>query len=91
MLRISHRRVDTADLDAVRAAVGPKTRLVWLESPTNPRQLISDIRVLQYSCLLLNLSSLLASSRGEVDEKLQKLRARTGYVKLGWSYVRRIV
>jgi cystathionine beta-lyase len=38
------KRVDTADLDAVRAAVGPKTRLVWLESPTNPRQLISDIR-----------------------------------------------
>ncbi|KAG0617501.1 hypothetical protein M758_5G193900 [Ceratodon purpureus] len=38
------KRIDTGDLDAVRAAVGPKTRIVWLESPTNPRQMISDIR-----------------------------------------------
>jgi len=38
------KRIDTADLDAVRAAVGPKTKFVWIESPTNPRQQISDIR-----------------------------------------------
>ncbi|KAG0559162.1 hypothetical protein M758_10G082000 [Ceratodon purpureus] len=38
------RRIDTGDLDAVRKAIGPKTKIVWLESPTNPRQLISDIR-----------------------------------------------
>ncbi|HYB95042.1 MAG TPA: aminotransferase class I/II-fold pyridoxal phosphate-dependent enzyme [Vicinamibacterales bacterium] len=35
--------VDTTDLDAVRAAVGARTRLVWLESPTNPRLIVSDI------------------------------------------------
>jgi cystathionine beta-lyase/cystathionine gamma-synthase len=37
------RQLDTCDLAAVKAAINPKTRLVWLESPTNPRLLISDI------------------------------------------------
>ncbi|MEW5981654.1 MAG: aminotransferase class I/II-fold pyridoxal phosphate-dependent enzyme [Acidobacteriota bacterium] len=36
-------QVDTHDLDAVSAALTPKTALVWLESPTNPRLLVSDI------------------------------------------------
>ncbi len=36
--------VDTTDLDAVATAITPATRLVWLESPTNPRLLVSDIR-----------------------------------------------
>jgi len=35
--------VDTTDLAAVRAAVTDRTRLVWLESPTNPRLIVSDI------------------------------------------------
>lgn len=35
--------VDTTNLDAVRAAVTSRTRLVWLESPTNPRLIVSDI------------------------------------------------
>jgi len=35
--------VDFSDLEAVRAAVTPGTRLVWLESPTNPRLLVYDI------------------------------------------------
>ena len=38
--------VDTTNLDAVAAAVTPATRLVWLESPTNPRLLVSDIRAI---------------------------------------------
>jgi cystathionine beta-lyase/cystathionine gamma-synthase len=37
------RVVDYADLDALDAALGPQTRLVWVESPTNPRLLIYDI------------------------------------------------
>jgi cystathionine beta-lyase len=44
------RRVNTTDLDEVVAAIGPSTKLVWLESPTNPRLQISDIRVW---CLVL--------------------------------------
>lgn len=35
--------VDTTDLGAVRAAVGPRTRLVLVESPTNPMMDVSDI------------------------------------------------
>ena len=35
--------VDTTDLDAVRNAVSSRTRLVWLETPTNPRLIVSDI------------------------------------------------
>jgi cystathionine beta-lyase/cystathionine gamma-synthase len=35
--------VDTTDLDACRAAITERTRLVWLETPTNPRLIVSDI------------------------------------------------
>ncbi|KAH9608193.1 hypothetical protein KSS87_015778 [Heliosperma pusillum] len=38
------KRVNATDLDEVAAAIGPWTKLVWLESPTNPRQMICDIR-----------------------------------------------
>ncbi|KAK3043172.1 hypothetical protein RJ639_001605 [Escallonia herrerae] len=37
------KRVNTSDLEEVASAIGPWTKLVWLESPTNPRQQISDI------------------------------------------------
>lgn len=37
------KRVNMSDLDEVASAIGPWTKLVWLESPTNPRQQISDI------------------------------------------------
>jgi cystathionine beta-lyase/cystathionine gamma-synthase len=36
-------RVDFSDLDALERAVTSGTRLVWLESPTNPRLLVYDI------------------------------------------------
>ncbi|KAA3472118.1 cystathionine beta-lyase, chloroplastic-like [Gossypium australe] len=38
------KRVNTSDLSEVAKVIGPKTKLVWLESPTNPRQQIADIR-----------------------------------------------
>jgi len=38
--------VDTADLDAVRSAISGRTRLVWLETPTNPRLIVSDIKAI---------------------------------------------
>ena len=40
---VINKQIDTSDLAAVEAALSPKTRFVWLESPTNPRLLISDI------------------------------------------------
>jgi cystathionine beta-lyase/cystathionine gamma-synthase len=35
--------VDTTDLESVAGAITTGTRLVWLETPTNPRLLVSDI------------------------------------------------
>nr|WP_241250194.1 cystathionine gamma-synthase [Lujinxingia sediminis] len=38
--------VDMTDLDAFKAALTPATRLVWLESPTNPMLKICDIQAI---------------------------------------------
>jgi cystathionine beta-lyase/cystathionine gamma-synthase len=38
--------VDMSDLDRVRAAIKPNTRLVWLETPTNPLLKIADVAAL---------------------------------------------
>ncbi|MEE9394223.1 MAG: cystathionine gamma-synthase [Planctomycetota bacterium] len=38
--------VDTTNLDAVREAMRPDTRLLWLETPSNPMLKISDISAL---------------------------------------------
>jgi cystathionine gamma-synthase len=35
--------VDMADLTAIEAAIRPNTRLVWLETPSNPRVKVADI------------------------------------------------
>jgi len=45
-LALTIRTVDTTDLAAVAEAITPGTRLVWLESPTNPRLIVSDIRAI---------------------------------------------
>lgn len=36
--------VDTSDVEQVRAALRPETRMVWLETPTNPLLKLADIR-----------------------------------------------
>lgn len=38
--------VDMTDLDAVRAAMRPNTRLVWMETPSNPLIRVSDIEAI---------------------------------------------
>ena len=40
---IEHTPVPVSDVDAVRAAVRPNTRLVWCETPTNPLLNVADI------------------------------------------------
>ncbi|MGY1809653.1 cystathionine gamma-synthase [Blastococcus sp. SYSU D00669] len=40
---VTHTPVDLGDLDAVRAAVQPETRVVWCETPTNPLLNIADV------------------------------------------------
>ncbi len=43
---VEHTAVEQSDLDAVRAAMRPSTRLVWCETPTNPLLAIADIPAL---------------------------------------------
>jgi cystathionine gamma-synthase len=40
---ITYTPVALSDLDAVRAAITPHTRLIWVETPTNPLLSIADI------------------------------------------------
>jgi cystathionine gamma-synthase len=40
---VQHTPVALSDLDAVRAALTPRTRLIWVETPTNPLLSIADI------------------------------------------------
>ncbi|HEV7872001.1 MAG TPA: cystathionine gamma-synthase [Modestobacter sp.] len=43
---VEHTPVDLNDLDALRAAIRPTTRVVWCETPTNPLLNVSDIAAL---------------------------------------------
>jgi cystathionine gamma-synthase len=43
---LEHTPVDLGDLDALRAALRPTTRVVWCETPTNPLLNIADIATL---------------------------------------------
>lgn len=47
---LTFRRVATHDLDAVRAAIRPATRLLFVETPTNPNLLVSDLTALSALC-----------------------------------------
>jgi cystathionine gamma-lyase len=38
--------VDLSDVAAVEAAIGPKTRLIWVETPTNPMLRLADLDAL---------------------------------------------
>ncbi|MDQ1556552.1 MAG: cystathionine gamma-synthase [Actinomycetota bacterium] len=38
--------VDMSDLDAVRAGIRPETKILWIETPSNPLMKISDIAAL---------------------------------------------
>ena len=43
---IEHRAVDTTDPEHVEAAIGPRTRLLWLETISNPTTAVADIAAL---------------------------------------------
>ncbi len=43
---IKHTNVDMADLDAVKAAITPQTKMFFIETPTNPLMKVADIQVL---------------------------------------------
>jgi cystathionine beta-lyase/cystathionine gamma-synthase len=43
---VEHTPTDLGDVDALRAAIRPETRIVWCETPTNPLLNIADIALL---------------------------------------------
>ena len=43
---LAHTAVDQRDLDAVRASVTDKTRMIWCETPTNPLLAVADLEAL---------------------------------------------
>jgi cystathionine gamma-synthase len=43
---VHYSAVDLSDLDAVRAAIQPETKLLWCETPTNPLLSIADVPAL---------------------------------------------
>jgi cystathionine gamma-synthase len=43
---VRYSAVDLSDLDAVRAAIQPETKLLWCETPTNPLLSIADVAAL---------------------------------------------
>jgi cystathionine gamma-synthase len=43
---VNYTPVALSDVDAVRAAITPQTRLIWVETPTNPLLSIADITAL---------------------------------------------
>ncbi|HSK94400.1 MAG TPA: aminotransferase class I/II-fold pyridoxal phosphate-dependent enzyme [Candidatus Angelobacter sp.] len=45
-LGVEVRAVDTTDADAVAAAIGPKTRVLWLETISNPTTAVADVTAL---------------------------------------------
>lgn len=42
--------VDTSDVDKVARAIRPNTRMVYVETPTNPMMTVSDIRAISRVC-----------------------------------------
>jgi cystathionine gamma-synthase len=40
---LEHTIVDTTDVDAVRAVLRPRTRLLWTETPSNPTMTVTDL------------------------------------------------
>ncbi|HUJ40527.1 MAG TPA: PLP-dependent aspartate aminotransferase family protein [Candidatus Acidoferrales bacterium] len=44
---VAIRQFDLSDFAALDAALGARTRIVWLESPTNPRLLVYDIAAIR--------------------------------------------
>lgn len=47
---LSFDRVATHDLDAVRAGIRPNTRMIFVETPTNPNLLITDLKAVSAIC-----------------------------------------
>jgi len=47
---LSFTYVDLSDPDALAAAIGPETRMVWVETPTNPMLKLADLTAIASLC-----------------------------------------
>jgi cystathionine gamma-synthase len=45
-LGVQHSFVDMTDIGAVRSAINPRTKLIWIETPSNPMLNLSDIETI---------------------------------------------
>lgn len=59
---VTHTLVPPADLDALRAAITPETRLVVSEAPTNPYNTVVDLPALAAICREAGVKSLIDST-----------------------------
>jgi cystathionine beta-lyase/cystathionine gamma-synthase len=59
-LGLSYTQVDTSDLEALKAAIRPNTRLVMLETPTNPMLGLSDIAAVRDTLRAAGCGAILA-------------------------------
>lgn len=59
---VSHTLVPPGDLDALSAAIGPDTRLVLSEAPTNPYQNVVDLPALAEICRARRVKTLVDST-----------------------------
>jgi methionine-gamma-lyase len=55
---VGYSYIDTSEVDNVRTAIRPNTRVVYLETPSNPAMLVSDIRAVSdlahnHGCLVV--------------------------------------
>jgi cystathionine gamma-lyase len=54
-LGVTFTYVDARDAGAVAAAIGPRTKLCWIETPTNPLLRLADIRAVAKACRARNV------------------------------------
>ncbi|HEX9744476.1 MAG TPA: PLP-dependent aspartate aminotransferase family protein [bacterium] len=54
--------IDTTNLDAVKAAIRPETRLLFIETPANPTNAVSDIAAIAQLCRESNIRFIVDST-----------------------------
>lgn len=71
---ISFKYIDTTTAENVRNAITPKTKLIWLESPTNPTLKVSDIEAIssiaKENDILLAVDNTFASASSQLPIEL---------------------
>ena len=75
---LTYTQVDTSDLVALRGAIQPNTRLVMLETPTNPMLGLTDIAAVSALLKAMGTSAMLACRGQHLRHALQPAAPGTG-------------